>query len=71
MENLELVKMFSEGISVEEISTISNLQKIKDMIIQNDFNSDIKEKLLEDVQTLTNETLWHSQVFTNLLKELK
>lgn len=68
MEKEELVKMFNEGVSAEEIPVMSYLEELKDLIENSNLEKSIKEKMKENTKRLINDTIRHSKIFTELIR---
>lgn len=71
MNKEELVNMFTEGLSIEELPTISNLEELRNIVESSDMDKTVKEELLRKLNHLIKDTLRHASTFTELIKEMK
>ena len=71
MKKEDLIKISSEGLSMEEIPTISNLEELKEIINTANLDNAVKIKMTKKINHLIKDTLWHAKVFINLIKNYK
>ena len=71
MKNEEIIKMLNEGLSLEEIPTISNLEELKGLIEQSNLDNSIKLNLNKRLNCLIKDTLNHAKIITNLIQEIE
>ena len=71
MKREEIIRMLTEGLSVEEISTVSNLEELRTLIEGSDLDDRAKKKMLRNLEHLLNETIEHSRTFTELIREVQ
>lgn len=69
MKKDELVKLLNEGLSVEEIPMISDLVELKDMVLNSNLDESVKEKMMEHINYLIKDTLWHAKIFSDLIRD--
>ena len=69
MKKEELIAMLSEGLTIEEIPTISNLEEIKELVAKSNLSPDIKKRLDKNIAILLRDTITHSKAFSKLIKD--
>ena len=69
MDKEGLVRMFSEGLSLEEIPTISNLEDIKGIVESSNLDIKLRNKIIKNINHLIKDTIRHAEIFTNLIDE--
>ena len=70
MEKEELVQFLTEGLSAEEIPTMGTLNELKILVINSDLDDTNKKKIMEGINKLIKDTLWHSKAFSNMMKKV-
>lgn len=65
----ERVKVLEEGISLEEIPTLTNVEKMLKLIEKSSMEEDTKQKLVEKVEKIREDSVRHSKIFNRLLNE--
>lgn len=69
MKKDELILMLEEGLSLEEIPILNKLEEVEDLINQTGFDNEIEKKLKQITKHLKKETIEHSRIFSNLIKD--
>jgi len=68
MKKERLISLLNEGLSVEEIPTITNLKEIEELIKKLNFDAETNKKLNEKLQLLERETIGHANAFSSMIK---
>lgn len=68
MKKEKLISLLDEGLSVEEIPTITNLREIEEVIKKIKFDSETNEKLAKGIQKMESETIGHANAFSFMIK---
>lgn len=71
MDKNDLIRMLNEGLSVEEIPTISNLEELKELVENSNLDSDIKKKIHKNIDQLIKDTIWHSKAFSSMIRDVQ
>ena len=71
MKKEDLIKISSEGLSMEEIPTISNLEELKEIINTANLDNAVKIKMTKKINHLIKDTINHANIFINLIKNYK
>lgn len=67
MDKKEIIKILEEGLSLEEISTISNLEELKDAVDKSNIDSNVKKELIKRINILVKDTLSNAKTFAGLI----
>jgi hypothetical protein len=68
MKKEKLIFFLNEGLSVEEIPTITNIKEIEEIIKKVNFDEKTSKKLNEGLQHLEKETINHANAFSSMIK---
>ncbi|VVB82920.1 Uncharacterised protein [uncultured archaeon] len=68
MKKEKLISLLNEGLSVEEIPTITNLKEIEEVVKKFNFDAETSKKLNEKIQRLEKETIGHANAFSSMIK---
>jgi len=68
MKKEELIPLLNEGLSVEELPTITNLKEIEVLIEKMNFNPKTKEEIMKGIKHLEKETIGHAEAFSHMIK---
>ncbi len=68
MKKEKLISLLNEGLSVEEIPTITNLEEIEKMVKEANFDSETNEKIMKGIKHLEKETIGHARAFSRMIK---
>lgn len=71
MDKDNLIRMLNEGLSVEEIPTISNLEELKELIESSNIDAEIKKRFHKNIEQLIKDTIWHSKAFSNMIRDVQ
>lgn len=66
----ELINAIEEGISFEEIPTLTNIRRMREILENTDMDGDTKEKLVGKLDKIRSDTIRHSAVFNDMLEEV-
>jgi dihydroorotate dehydrogenase len=64
----EIISLLTEGLTSEEIPTITNLKEVEEIINRANFNSETSDKLKKRLKQLERETIWHANAFSKMIK---
>jgi len=68
MKKEEMILILNEGLSVEELPTLTNLDEIEELIDRLDFDKTMRSKLAKGISKLKIDTLIHARIFSKDLK---
>lgn len=70
MKKEEMFLLLSEGLSIEEIPNLTNLDELEDLIEKIDFDAATKGKLTGWIKYLKKDTVKHSKSFTEMIRSV-
>jgi len=70
-EQENIVELLEEGISMEEIPTLTNLKKMKEILHSTSMDEDVKRKLLKKIRKIQSDSIKHSSIFNKMLGEVE
>lgn len=70
MEKDELILILDEGLSIEELPTLTNLDDIAELVDGLDFDKATRSKLAKGINKLKRDTLNHAKILSKDLKRV-
>ncbi len=68
MKKDEVLLLLEEGVSIEEVPTLINLDELEELIDWLQFDPSFKKELMKGIRHLKKETIQHSRFFNELAK---
>ena len=68
MEKSELMQFLSQALSNEEISSLSTLDEIEELLSNCTFENGVQGQIMAHIQYLRSETISHSKSFSDIMK---
>ena len=69
--NKKVIEVLEEGISFEEVPTLTNLKKMEELVVNSDMEEKVKDKFLKRIKEIRSDSIKHSSVFNQMLEEVE
>ena len=70
MKKEEMILILNEGLSIEELPTLTNLDDIVELVDSLDFDKATRSKLVKSMNKLKRDTLNHARILSKDLKRV-
>ena len=69
MDKKELLLMLDEGVTTEEVPTLTNLGDITELVTNSDIDKKTKNKIMDGIKVMRTQTIFHSNEFSRMMRE--